>query len=56
MPRPKSELTDSAKVISARITQDMFNEWRKLGGAEWLRKVLQESQKGRLNVPKQKTS
>ena len=56
MPRPKSELTDNAKVISARITQDMFNEWRKLGGAEWLRKVLQESQKGRLNVPKQKTS
>jgi hypothetical protein len=43
MPRPKSEITDSLKVISARISQDMFKEWRKLGGAEWLRKTLKES-------------
>jgi len=47
MPRPKSEITDSLKVVSARISQDMFKEWRKLGGAEWLRKTLKESKSKR---------
>jgi len=47
VPRPKSELTDDVKVISARITQEMFKEWRKLGGAEWLRKTLKESKNRR---------
>lgn len=47
MPRPKSELTHNPKIVGARITQELFKEWRKLGGSVWLRKYLEESQKQR---------
>jgi len=49
MPRPKTELTANPKIVGARLTQELFKEWRKLGGAVWLRKYLVESQKRRSN-------
>ena len=42
MPRPKSELTKSGKTIGVRVTQSEYEQWIKLGGAKWLRKLLQE--------------
>ena len=47
MPRPKSELTTNPKIIGARLTQELFREWRKLGGAVWLRKYLEEHKQRR---------
>lgn len=43
MARPKTELTTNPKIIGARLTQEQFKEWRKLGGSLWLRKYLIES-------------
>jgi hypothetical protein len=43
MPRPKSELTKSGKAIGIRVTQSEFEEYMKLGGGKWIRKLLQES-------------
>jgi hypothetical protein len=43
MPRPKSELTDSSKNIGVRLTPAQFQEWKRLGGAMWLRKQLSKS-------------
>jgi len=42
MPRPKSELTKSGKAIGVRVTQSEYEQYMKLGGAKWLRKLLQE--------------
>jgi hypothetical protein len=42
MPRPKSELTKSGKAIGVRVTQSEYQQYMKLGGAKWLRKLLQE--------------
>jgi hypothetical protein len=47
MPRPKTELTSNPKIVGARLTQELFKEWRKLGGAVWLRKYLEEHKKAR---------
>lgn len=47
MPRPKTELTSNPKIVGARLTQELFKEWRKLGGAVWLRKFLMESRRQR---------
>jgi len=47
MPRPKSELTTNPKIVGARLTQELFREWRKLGGAVWLRKYLAEQKQRR---------
>lgn len=47
MPRPKSELTTNPKIVGARLTQELFREWRKLGGGVWLRKFLEESRRQR---------
>jgi hypothetical protein len=47
MPRPKSELTSNPKIVGARLTQELFKEWRKLGGAVWLRKYLTEQKQKR---------
>jgi len=50
MPRPKSELTKSGKTIGIRVTQSEHEEWKKLGGGVWLRKLLQDSRdKGKPN-------
>jgi hypothetical protein len=43
MPRPKSELTGENKNVAARLTPSQYNEWKRLGGAMWLRKVLAQS-------------
>jgi hypothetical protein len=43
MPRPKSELTDNSKNIGVRLTAGQFQEWKRLGGAMWLRKQLSKS-------------
>jgi hypothetical protein len=42
MPRPKSELTKSGKIIGVRVTQSEYEQWLKLGASKWLRKLLQE--------------
>ena len=47
MPRPKSELTSNPKIVGARLTQELLKEWRKLGGAVWLRKYLAEHKQKR---------
>lgn len=47
MPRPKTELTSNPKIVGARLTQELFKEWRKLGGAVWLRKYLEEHKRKR---------
>jgi len=43
MPRPKSELTKSGKTIGIRVTQSEYEEYIKLGGSKWIRKLLQDS-------------
>ena len=43
MPRPKTELTKSGKTIGIRVTQSEYEEYMKLGGGVWLRKLLQDS-------------
>lgn len=48
MPRQKTELTINPKIVGVRLTQELFMEWRKLGGGLWLRKVLAEIRKERL--------
>jgi hypothetical protein len=48
MPRPKSELTKSGKAIGVRVTQSEYKQWVKLGGAKWLRKLLQEKKDAKL--------
>lgn len=42
MARPKTELTINPKIVGARLTQEQFKEWRKLGGSVWLRKYLDQ--------------
>lgn len=43
MPRPKSELTDDSKFIGVRLTKAQYEEWKRLGGAKWLRTMLAKS-------------
>lgn len=43
MPRPKSEMTDVAKQIGARLIPAHHAEWTRLGGAKWLRQMLSQS-------------
>jgi len=45
MPRPKSEITNTGKTIGVRLTEWQYQEWKKLGGAKWLRQLLMESKK-----------
>jgi hypothetical protein len=42
MPRPKTELTKSGKTIGIRVTQSEYEEYTKLGGGTWLRRMLQD--------------
>ena len=51
MPRPKSELTLNQKRVTARLTQEDFKEWRKLGGSLWLREYLRRSAQQRKEKP-----
>jgi len=43
MPRQKSELTKSGKTVGIRVTQSEYEEYMKLGGSKWIRKLLQDS-------------
>lgn len=43
MPRPRSEITDNSKTIGVRLTKAQHEEWKRLGGAKWLRTVLAKS-------------
>jgi hypothetical protein len=47
MPRPKSELTKSGKAIGLRLTQSEYEEYTKLGGGAWLRRLLQDNRNRR---------
>ena len=43
MPRPKTELTGSTKNVGVRLTKSHYEEWKRLGGAMWLRRELSKS-------------
>jgi hypothetical protein len=43
MPRPKTEMTKSGKTIAVRATLSEWNEFKRLGGASWLRRFLANS-------------
>ena len=43
MPRPKSEITGVNLLVAVRVTKIMRDEFNRLGGAAWLRKVLVQS-------------
>ena len=49
MPRPPSEITGSSIQIAVRVTQSLRNEFKTLGGANWLRKLLAQSIESRKN-------
>jgi hypothetical protein len=50
MPRQKTELTKSGKAIGVRLTQSEYEQWVKLGGGKWLRKLLQEKKMPAFNT------
>ena len=43
MPRQKSELTNDSKHVGVRLTKSQYEEWKRLGGAKWLRLTLARS-------------
>lgn len=43
MSRPKSELTGNNRNVGVRLTPKMYEEWKRLGGAQWLRRMLAKS-------------
>jgi hypothetical protein len=43
MPRPKTEMTKSGKIIAVRATLSEWNEFKRLGSSAWLRKLLAQS-------------
>ena len=47
MPRPKSELTKSGKTVGIRVTQSEYEEYMKLGGGKWIRRLLQDNRNRR---------
>jgi len=49
MPRPKSEITGVNLLVAARVTRSMREEFVRLGGAAWLRKMLAQSLERRFN-------
>lgn len=48
MPRPKSELTNSQQRIGVKLTQWQYEEWKRLGASKWLKQMLTESHKRRV--------
>jgi len=49
MPRQKSEITGVNLLVAARVTKSMRDEFQRLGGAAWLRKMLAQSLERRFN-------
>lgn len=43
MPRPKSEITKGAKMLGVRLTPSQHEEFKRLGGSAWFRKMLAQS-------------
>lgn len=43
MPRPPSEITGSTVQIAVRVTSALKQEFKNLGGAVWLRRLLANS-------------
>lgn len=52
MPRPKTELTGDSKHVGVRLTKSHYEEWKRLGGAQWLRKELSNKLKEKQNEHK----
>ncbi len=50
MPRPKSELTGVDKYVGVRLIPAHYAEWKRLGGAKWLRQMLSQSIKEKRNA------
>jgi len=54
MTRPKSEITNVQCTVCIRLTPPLRDEYRRLGNANWLRKLLAQSiEQERLNKVKQ---
>jgi hypothetical protein len=52
--RPKSEITGLQCTVAIRLTPTLRDEYRRLGKANWLRKLLAQSiEQERLNKVKQ---
>jgi len=47
VPRPKSEMTGVAKNVGVRLIPAHYEEWKRLGGAKWLRQELSNKIKER---------
>ena len=43
MPRPKSDLTGQTIYVAVRTTPSLKEEFKRLGGASWLRRFLSDS-------------
>ena len=43
MPRPKSDLTGQTIYVAVRTTLPLKEEFKRLGGAAWLRRFLAQS-------------
>ena len=43
MPRPKSDLTGQTIYVAVRTTPSLKEEFKRLGGASWLRRFLSNS-------------
>ena len=43
MPRPKSDLTGQTIYVAVRTTPSLKEEFKRLGGASWLRRFLANS-------------
>jgi len=43
MPRPKSDLTGQTIYVAVRTTPSLKEEFKRLGGASWLRRFLSQS-------------
>lgn len=46
MPRPKSELTNNRRCVSIQLTPVQHAEWKRIGGAKFLRILLSQSIEG----------
>lgn len=52
MPRPKSEITGQPTRVGIRLTPSQRDEYKRLGGPNWLRELLRQSIDKRINQRK----
>jgi len=55
MPRPKTELTGSTKLMAIRLTLWEHELYMSLGGARWVRRLLKERKKEMVKEAHQKS-